>query len=124
MSVVAAMAVAQSGVTVPAMAPVLPGFVETLPDGVRCVGLPTPFRVGSVNCYVLLEPPVTVIDPGTLQPGSLAKLKSLLRSEGLDFDDVQQIIVTHHHADHCGAAAVLAARTGRRSCVACLRWRG
>jgi glyoxylase-like metal-dependent hydrolase (beta-lactamase superfamily II) len=92
------------------MAPVLPGFVEALPDGVRCVGLPTPFRVGSVNCYVLLEPPVTVIDPGTLQPGSLAKLRSLLRSEGLDFDDIQQIIITHHHADHCGAAAVLAAR--------------
>lgn len=92
------------------MAPVLPVFVEVLPDGVRCVSLPTPFRVGSVNCYVLLEPPVTVIDPGTLQPGSLAKLRSLLKSNGLDFDDVQQIIVTHHHADHCGAAAVLAAR--------------
>ena len=93
------------------MAPVLPAFVESLPDGVGRASLPTPFRVGRVNCYVLLERPVTVIDPGTLQPGSLAKLKDLLKANGLGFDDIEQIIVTHHHADHCGAAAVLAARS-------------
>jgi len=94
--------------------PVLPAFVEGLPDGVGRVSLPTPFRVGRVNCYVLLEAPVTVVDPGTLQPGSLAKLRALLNSNRLDFDDVEQIIVTHHHADHCGAAAVLAARSDAR----------
>lgn len=92
----------------------LPAFVETLPDGVLRVSLPTPFRVGSVNCYVLLERPVTVLDPGTLQPGSLAKLRELLNANGRDFDDIEQIIVTHHHADHCGAAAVLAARSDAR----------
>ncbi len=96
------------------MAPVLPAFVEALPDGVSRVSLPTPFRVGRVNCYVLLERPVTVLDPGTLQPGSLAKLRDLLNANGRDFDDIEQIIVTHHHADHCGAAAVLAARSDAR----------
>ena len=96
------------------MAPVLPAFVEALPDGVSRASLPTPFRVGRVNCYVLLERPVTVIDPGTLQPGSLARLRALLSCVGLDFDDIEQIIVTHHHADHCGAAAVLAARSDAR----------
>lgn len=93
---------------------VLPAFVEALPDGVRRVSLPTPFRVGRVNCYVLLERPVTVLDPGTLQPGSLAKLRELLKANGRDFDDIEQIIVSHHHADHCGAAAVLAARADAR----------
>jgi glyoxylase-like metal-dependent hydrolase (beta-lactamase superfamily II) len=93
---------------------VLPAFVEALPDAVARVSLPTPFRVGSVNCYVLLERPVTVLDPGTLEPGSLARLRELLRSHGLDFDDIEQIIVSHHHADHCGAAAVLAARADAR----------
>ncbi len=98
------------GGTVAAMPPVLPAFVENVPDGVSRVSLPTPFRVGRVNCYVLLERPVTVLDPGTLQPGSLAKVRDVLKSNGLDFDDIEQIIITHHHADHCGAAAVLAVR--------------
>ncbi len=102
------------GATVVVMDRVLPAFVEALPDGVHQVSLPTPFRVGSVNCYVLLERPVTVLDPGTLQPGSLATLRGLLKAHGRDFDDIEQVIVTHHHADHCGAAAVLAARAGAR----------
>jgi glyoxylase-like metal-dependent hydrolase (beta-lactamase superfamily II) len=96
------------------VASVLPAFVETLPDGVEQVELPTPFHVGGVNCYVLLEPPVTVIDPGTLQPGSLARLRAALNANGLDFDAVEQIVVTHAHADHAGAAAVLAARAEAR----------
>lgn len=57
------------GGTVAAMAPVLPAFVEALPDGVGRVSLPTPFRVGRVNCYVLLERPVTVLDPERSSPG-------------------------------------------------------
>jgi glyoxylase-like metal-dependent hydrolase (beta-lactamase superfamily II) len=90
----------------------LPPFVETLPDGVSRVSLPTPFPVGHVNCYLLADPPVTVIDPGTLQPGSLDELGTLLSSNGLGFGDVEQIVVTHAHPDHFGAAAVVAARSG------------
>jgi glyoxylase-like metal-dependent hydrolase (beta-lactamase superfamily II) len=89
----------------------LPAFVDELPEWVRRVSLPTPFRVGRVNCYLLLGHPVTVIDPGTLQPGSLAELRRVLKANGLDFDDVEQVVVTHAHADHFGAAAVLAARS-------------
>ncbi len=91
----------------------LPSLVEELPDGVGRVRLPTPFRV-RVNCYILFDPPVTVIDPGTLQPGSLAKLRAALNANGLDFDDVEQVVVTHAHPDHAGAAAVLAARADAR----------
>ena len=94
------------------MGSLLPPFVEALPDGVSRVGLPTPFNVGRVNCYVLVDPPVTVIDPGTLQPGSIDKLAALLASKGLGFSDVEQIVVTHAHADHSGAAAAIAARSG------------
>jgi glyoxylase-like metal-dependent hydrolase (beta-lactamase superfamily II) len=96
------------------MASVLPPFVETLPDGVGRVSLPTPFRVGQVNCYVLLERLVTVIDRGTLQPGSLTQLRAFLNCHRMELDDIEQIIVAHHHPDHCGAAAVLAARSQAR----------
>jgi glyoxylase-like metal-dependent hydrolase (beta-lactamase superfamily II) len=96
------------------MAFILPPFVEALPDGVSRASLPTPFRVGRVNCYLLADPPVTVIDPGTLQPGSLTELETLLRSRGLRFGDVEQIVVTHAHPDHFGAAAAIAARSGAK----------
>jgi glyoxylase-like metal-dependent hydrolase (beta-lactamase superfamily II) len=92
----------------------LPSFVEALPDGVSRVSLPTPFRVGRVNCYLLAEPPVTVIDPGTVQPGSLEELEALLNARGLGFADIDQIVVTHAHADHFGAAAAVAIRSGAR----------
>jgi hypothetical protein len=47
---------------------------EALSDGVSRASLPTPFHVGRVNCYLLVGPPVTVIDPGTLQAGSMDEL--------------------------------------------------
>ena len=96
------------------MASVLPPFVGTLPDGVSRARLPTPFHVGRVNCYVLVEPPVTVIDPGTLQAGSIDELAAVLGSSGLGLGDVEQVVVTHAHPDHFGAAAAVAARSGAR----------
>lgn len=92
----------------------LPRFISALPDGIVRGSLPTPFRVGQVNCYLLRDPPVTLVDPGTLEPGSLDALAGLLRANGLAFSDVEQVIVTHAHPDHFGAAAVLAARAGAR----------
>jgi glyoxylase-like metal-dependent hydrolase (beta-lactamase superfamily II) len=94
------------------MAVVLPPFVETLPDGVERLSLPTPFRVGRVNCYLLAASPVTLIDPGTIQPGAIERLASELAARGLGFADIEQIVVTHAHPDHFGAAAELATRSG------------
>jgi glyoxylase-like metal-dependent hydrolase (beta-lactamase superfamily II) len=90
----------------------LPPFVEAVPDGFHRARLPTPFRVGAVNCYLLAEPPVTIVDPGVLHPASIDGIKSLLASQGLGFADVEQIVLTHAHPDHFGAAAELAGRSG------------
>ena len=92
----------------------LPRFVSTLPEGVHRSDLPTPFRVGHVNSYLLTDPPVTLIDPGTLEPGSLESLAEFLREHGMSFTDVEQVVITHAHPDHFGAAAVVAARSGAR----------
>ncbi len=96
------------------MEALLPRFISTLPDGVARASLPTPFRVGHVNCYLLTDPPVTLIDPGTLEPGSLEALATFLREHGLTFTDVEQVVITHAHPDHFGSAAVVAARAGAR----------
>jgi glyoxylase-like metal-dependent hydrolase (beta-lactamase superfamily II) len=94
------------------MAVELPPFVEALPGGVERLSLPTPFRVGRVNCYLLPSPPVTLIDPGTIQPGALERLASELAARGLGFADIEQIVITHAHPDHFGAAAEVAMRSG------------
>src|SRR6266508_1106375 len=94
------------------MAAVLPPLVEALPDGVIGVSLPTPFHVGRVNCDLLVDPPGTVIDAGTMQAGSIDELACVLACSGLGFGDVEHIVVTHAHPDHFGAAAAIAARSG------------
>ncbi|MGA2925510.1 MAG: MBL fold metallo-hydrolase [Solirubrobacteraceae bacterium] len=94
------------------MAPILPPFVKTLPERVGRVSLPTPFGAGRLNCYLLLDRPITVLDPGALLPGSLDQIEAALGAEGLRVQDVEQIVVTHAHSDHFGAAATLAARSG------------
>jgi glyoxylase-like metal-dependent hydrolase (beta-lactamase superfamily II) len=87
-------------------------LVESMPEGVRVAALPTPFAVGDVNCYLLPEPPVTVVDPGMLFGESQARLERLVQSEGLSLDEIDQIVVTHGHPDHFGAAAWLADESG------------
>ena len=92
--------------------PFLPPLVANLPAGVLRVRLPTPFSVGTVNCYVLVEPPMTIIDPGTVAPASLDLLGDAVAGVGRSFADVEQVVVTHAHPDHSGAAAWVAADDG------------
>ncbi len=110
-------------------APFLPPLVRDLPDGVVRARLPTPYAVGAVNCYVLVEPPVTVVDPGTVMPASLEQLRAALQAAGRSLDDVEQVVVTHAHPDHFGAAAWVARHSGSvivagRAEVAALRGQG
>jgi glyoxylase-like metal-dependent hydrolase (beta-lactamase superfamily II) len=81
---------------------------DDLPDGVLHVPLPTPFPVGAVNCYVILDGPVTVIDPGMMWADSTDQLEAALASVGRAIRDVDQVLVTHGHPDHFGAAGWLA----------------
>lgn len=85
-------------------------LVEHLPAGILHVPLPTPFPVGPVNCYVLLDEPVTVVDPGMIWADSTAQLEAALRSVGRSVADVDHVLITHGHPDHFGAAGWLADR--------------
>lgn len=81
---------------------------ETRVEGVRRVDLPTPFPVGPVACYVLVDHPVTVIDPGMVYLDTPALLTEALASVGRELSEIEQIVVTHAHPDHFGAAGWLA----------------
>jgi len=75
---------------------------EILQD-VFSIKLPLPGRKpGPVNVYLFKGSKNTLIDTGMVQTAGI--LKNALREHGLEFSDIDKIIVTHGHPDHFGAA--------------------
>ena len=66
--------------------------------------VPTPFYVGPVNCYLVAEDPVTLIDTGPKTKEALEVLKEGLRRARFRVQDIKRIVLTHAHEDHCGLA--------------------
>lgn len=89
-------------------------LIERLPDGVRQAALPTPFPVGPVNCYLLTDDPVTLVDPGMLWGPTTTLLEGLLGAAGLRLRDVDQVVITHGHPDQFGAAGWVAEQADAR----------
>ena len=71
------------------------------------ISVPTPFYVGPVNCYLVAEDPVTLIDTGPKTKESLEALKEGLRRARFRVQDIRRIVLTHAHEDHCGLARQL-----------------
>jgi glyoxylase-like metal-dependent hydrolase (beta-lactamase superfamily II) len=74
-------------------------------DGLYQLEIPTPFKVGPVNCYVTTTEPITLIDTGTQGEESRTALQAELAALGLQVSDIRRVIITHAHADHYGQAA-------------------
>jgi glyoxylase-like metal-dependent hydrolase (beta-lactamase superfamily II) len=85
--------------------------IDALPAGIDHLSLPTPFPVGPVNAYLLLGEPLTVVDPGMLWADTTEQLTAGLARHGRTIADLAQIVVTHGHPDHFGAAGWLAANS-------------
>ncbi len=76
------------------------------------ITVPTPFKVGPVNCYLATTDPITLIDTGPLQADTRAELDAGFKEIGLARKDIQRIIVTHAHSDHYGLAAEIVRDSG------------
>ena len=81
-------------------------------SGILCLSIPTPFRVGRVNCYLIDDDPLTLIDVGPNHAGSMVALEAALEEHGRKPEDLERIVITHQHADHLGLVGILAARSG------------
>ena len=79
--------------------------MTNLIDGVSRIEIPTPFPVGSVNCYLIEGSPLTLIDTGPKTTKSLATVKKELQNMSYQMSDIEQILLTHNHIDHIGLAA-------------------
>ncbi|HEX6022910.1 MAG TPA: MBL fold metallo-hydrolase [Solirubrobacter sp.] len=81
------------------------------------LSIPTPFRVGPVNCYLLEDDPLTLFDVGPNSGASLVALEGGLRERGHEIEHLERIVITHHHTDHLGLVGILADRSGAEVCA-------
>ena len=78
---------------------------------IHCLPIPTPFAVGRVNCYLIDDEPLTLVDTGPNSGKALDELEQALRSCGRRIEDLQRIVITHQHLDHMGLVGILARRS-------------
>lgn len=80
--------------------------------GIHRLRIPTPFAVGRVNCYLIEDEPLTLVDTGPNSGKALDELGSQLGEHGHSIDDLELVIVTHQHIDHLGLVEIVAEHSG------------
>jgi glyoxylase-like metal-dependent hydrolase (beta-lactamase superfamily II) len=84
---------------------------------IHCLPIPTPFAVGRVNCYLIEDDPLTLVDTGPNSGRALDELERALREHGRRIEDLERIVITHQHLDHLGLVGILARRSGAEVCA-------
>jgi glyoxylase-like metal-dependent hydrolase (beta-lactamase superfamily II) len=80
--------------------------------GIHRLRIPTPFMVGRVNCYLIEDEPLTLVDTGPNSGKALDELEHQLADRGHSIEDLELVILTHQHIDHLGLVEIIAARSG------------
>src|SRR5215211_7990174 len=80
--------------------------------GIHRLRIPTPFAVGRVNCYLIEDEPLTLVDTGPNSGKSLDELSRQLAALGNSLEEIELVILTHQHIDHLGLVEIIAARSG------------
>ncbi|MBC7231279.1 MAG: MBL fold metallo-hydrolase [Actinobacteria bacterium] len=69
-------------------------------------------RTATANCYLVLGPRPYLVDTNT--PKAKTRIMRALDAGGLKVEDLEYIIITHHHYDHTGCLAELKRLSGAR----------
>ena len=85
--------------------------------GIHCLPIPTPFAVGRVNCYLIEDDPLTLVDTGPNSGKALDELERALRAHSRRIEDLERIVITHQHIDHLGLVGILARRSEAEVCA-------
>jgi glyoxylase-like metal-dependent hydrolase (beta-lactamase superfamily II) len=90
---------------------------EAVDAGIHVLPIPTPFAVGRVNCYLIDDDPLTLVDTGPNSGKALDELERALAGHGRRIEDLERIVITHQHIDHLGLVDILARRSGAEVCA-------
>src|SRR4051794_24586854 len=80
--------------------------------GIHTLRIPTPFAVGRVNCYLLEDDPLTLVDTGPNSGKALDELQAQLAERGHAIADIELVILTHQHIDHLGLVEIIVQHSG------------
>jgi len=80
--------------------------------GIHRFAIPTPFAVGRVNCYLIEDEPLTLVDTGPNSGKALDELTARLAERGHALADLELIVITHQHIDHLGLVEILVEHSG------------
>ncbi|NUR77009.1 MAG: MBL fold metallo-hydrolase [Thermoleophilia bacterium] len=75
--------------------------------------IPVPW-LGSVNVWLLEGDPLTIVDTGPSNARAAAALEEELARHGYSVEDIELVLLTHHHLDHSGLAGAIRERAGAR----------
>ena len=75
---------------------------DEVAKGIYQIEIPTPFAVGPVNVYLLEGDYLTLVDTGALTEEAWEALNQGIKEIGYEVKDIKQVVLTHHHVDHCG----------------------
>jgi glyoxylase-like metal-dependent hydrolase (beta-lactamase superfamily II) len=87
-------------------------FTTAAAAGIHRLAISTPFAVGRVNVYLIEDEPLTLVDAGPNSGTSLDQLQRGIASLGHSLEDIELVVVTHHHIDHLGLVSLVAAHSG------------
>jgi glyoxylase-like metal-dependent hydrolase (beta-lactamase superfamily II) len=80
--------------------------------GIHRLSIPTPFAVGRVNCYLIEDEPLTLVDTGPNSGKALDELQRQLGERNHAIDELDLVILTHQHIDHLGLVEIVVEHSG------------
>jgi glyoxylase-like metal-dependent hydrolase (beta-lactamase superfamily II) len=80
--------------------------------GIHRLSIPTPFAVGRVNCYLIEDDPLTLVDTGPNSGKALDELQRQLGERDHSIDELELVILTHQHIDHLGLVEIVVEHSG------------
>ena len=82
-------------------------------DEIHRIEVPVPY-LGSMNLWLLPGDPLTLVDTGPNRRDAHEALETGLAVHGIAVEDIELLLLTHHHLDHTGLAAMIRERSGAR----------